>query len=98
MLTPGRNLRGVDRIRVGQLTNVRSGNERPSGACDDQSAYVIALPGFLDRAPELGDGGVVEGVELVGTIDGEGSDPVVYREAKKLVIHGARVEVVRESL
>ena len=54
-------------------------------------AHVVAGVRFIDGDPELGDRGIVQGVQLVRTVDRDRGDAVGDVEGQELIGHGGRV-------
>jgi hypothetical protein len=86
-LPPLRDREGSFRVQRRQFRDVGAGDERPSCSRHDDTIDVACRDQRADRPIELVDGGAVEGVELVGTMDRERADTVSDGETQVLVGH-----------
>src|SRR5439155_18471375 len=68
-----------------ELPDIGSGDESAAGAGEDCTADIGARTQVLDRLAQLLDGSIVEGVELVRTIDSERRDMIVDGAGEGLV-------------
>ena len=71
-----------------QFGDVGAGDEGASSAGEDHAADRIVNADFVDGVSELGDGRIVEGVELVGTVDRQRGDAVRDLQRQEFEGHG----------
>src|SRR6185437_7244255 len=80
---------GQDSMRENAACPVRAGHERLGASAGDEHArHVVAALHERHRLIQLGDGLVVERIELVGAIDANGRHAIVDVEGEILEGHG----------
>ena len=62
---------------------------------DHQHTDVPVALGLGERAVQLVDGGAVQRVQLVGTVDGDDADRVGVGDEEVLVAHGSEDQMIR---
>ena len=88
VLTGARTRFAEHRSLARQFRDVGAGDEGASGTSENDAANRIVDAYFIDGVAELGDRGIVEGVELVGTVDRQSGDAVRDLQRQEFEGHG----------